>query len=57
VKVVSKKDKCKEIMSQLFGPASANMVDTMSEEDCVPKCKEKVRSFLGDEKAKLFDGI
>lgn len=44
-------------MSQLFGPASANMVETMSEDECVGKCKEKVKSFLGDEKAKLFDGI
>ena len=57
MKVVTKKDKCKEIMSQLFGPASANMVDTMGEDDCVQKCRDKVKNFLGDDKAKLFDGL
>ena len=54
---MSKKEQCKEIMTKLFGPATANLVDSMTEEDCVQKCKEKVTSFLGAEKAKVFDGI
>jgi len=44
-------------MSKFFGPASANMVDSMDEEDCVGKCRTKVKSFLGEEKAKEFDNI
>jgi hypothetical protein len=54
---MSKKDQCKEIMSRLFGPATANMIDKFSEEECVQKCREKVIGFLGPEKAKLFDNI
>ena len=54
---MSKKEKCKEIMGKLFGPASATLVDTMSEDDCVQKCREKVSALLGEEKANLFDGI
>jgi hypothetical protein len=54
---MSKKDKCKEIMTQLFGPASAQMVDSMSEDEVVGKCKEKVAGFLGPEKAKMFDNL
>ncbi len=54
---MTKKDKCKELMSKFFGPASAKMVDAMSEDDCVKKCKDKVSAFLGDEKAKEFDKI
>jgi hypothetical protein len=54
---LSKKDKCKELMSKFFGPATANAVDAMSEDDCVQKCREKVKAFLGEEKAKEFDNI
>lgn len=54
---MSKKDQCKEMMAKFFGPATANMVDQMTEDDCVEKCKEKVKSFLGEEKAKEFDSI
>lgn len=54
---MSKKEKCKELMTQLFGPASANIVDTMSEDNCVSQCREKVASFLGEDKAKVFDNI
>ena len=54
---MSKKDKCKELMAKFFGPASANMVDTMSEEECVAKCRAKVAGFVGEEKAKEFDSI
>jgi hypothetical protein len=54
---MSRKDKCKELMAKFFGPATASMVDSMSEEECVAKCREKVKGFLGEEKAKVFDTI
>ena len=54
---MSKKDQCKTIMGNLFGLASANLVDSMSEEECVEKCKAKVTAMLGPDKAKVFDSI
>lgn len=54
---ISKKDKCKQLMSKFFGPATAALVDSMSEEDCVQKCREKVKGLLGEDKAKEFDNI
>lgn len=54
---MSKKDKCKELMNKFFGPASAAMVDSMGEEECVEKCRTKVKGFLGEDKAKEFDEI
>ncbi|MCK4928232.1 MAG: hypothetical protein KAR76_00705 [Methanosarcinales archaeon] len=54
---MSKKDKCKELMSKFFGPASSKVVDNMSEDECVAICREKVKGFLGEEKAKEFDNI
>lgn len=54
---MGRKEKCKELMAKFFGPASAAIVDSMSEEECVQKCREKVASFLGEEKAKEFDNI
>ncbi len=54
---MSKKEKCKTLMGKFFGPASANIVDTMNEDECVSKCREKVKAFLGEEKAKEFDDI
>ncbi len=54
---MSKKDQCKELMAKFFGPSTAALVDTMSEEECVQKCRDKVRGFLGEEKAKVFDTI
>ena len=54
---MSKKEKCKELMIKFFGPATANLVDGMSEEEVVQKCREKVASFLGEDKAKEFDNI
>lgn len=54
---MSKKEKCKELMAKFFGPASANMVDMMSEDEVVQKCREKVKAFLGEEKAVEFDSI
>ena len=44
-------------MEKFFGPATAKMVDSMSEDECVEKCKTKVKAFLGEEKAKEFDNI
>ncbi len=55
--LLSKKEKCKELMAKFFGPASANMVDMMSEDEVVQKCREKVKAFLGEEKAVEFDSI
>lgn len=54
---MGKKEKCKELMSKFFGPASAAQVDAMSEDECVAKCRAKVKGFLGEEKAKEFDSI
>lgn len=54
---MSKKDKCKAIMLKLFGPASADLVDSMGEEDCVEKCRHKVLMLYGEDKAKEFDSI
>lgn len=54
---MSRKEKCKELMVKFFGPSGAKVVDSMSEEDCVAKCRARVRGFLGDEKASEFDSI
>jgi hypothetical protein len=54
---LTKKDQCKEIMTKFFGPSTGALVDGMSEEECVAKCREKVKGFLGEEKAKVFDSI
>ena len=54
---MSKKDQCKVLMAKFFGPATAAMVDKMTEEECVSQCKTKVKAFLGEEKAKEFDNI
>ena len=54
---MTKKEKCKELMLKLFGPATAKTVDNMTEADCVAKCKEKVIAFHGEEAAREFDTI
>jgi hypothetical protein len=54
---MTKKESCKELMLKFFGPASASQVDTMSEEECVQKCRKKVAGLLGEDKAKEFDKI
>ena len=54
---MGKKEKCKDLMLKFFGPATANLVDSMSEDDCVAKCKQKVLVMLGPDKAKEFDSI
>ncbi|MDD1729356.1 MAG: hypothetical protein LUQ50_09835 [Methanospirillum sp.] len=54
---MTKKEKCQELMGSIFGPASAKLVLTMSEDNCVERCREKVAAFFGEEKAKEFDSI
>jgi len=54
---MGKKEQCKELMKKFFGEATANTVDSMSEEECVAKCRTKVAGFLGEDKAKEFDSI
>jgi hypothetical protein len=53
---MTKKEVCKKIMMESFGPASARLVENMTEEECVGICRKKVATFLGEEKAvALFD--
>lgn len=54
---MTKKEKCKELMLKFFGPASAKLIDTMGEDECVAKCRTKVFGFFGEDKAKEFDLI
>ncbi|MCL7412295.1 MAG: hypothetical protein M8353_01580 [ANME-2 cluster archaeon] len=54
---MSKKDACKKIMQDLFGPASARVLDTVPEDKVVEVCKSKVAGLLGNEKAAIFDRI
>jgi monoamine oxidase len=53
----SKKEQCKAIMLQYFGPATASLVDQMNEDEVIQKCRQKVVAMLGEEKAKVFDTI
>ena len=52
---MSKKEESKKIMAKLFGPATANLVDTMTEDECVAKCRKKVAGFLGEDKARELE--
>ena len=54
---MTKKEKCKEIMLRLFGPATARKVDDMTEENCVEKCRKITKDFLGEKQAAQFDEI
>ena len=54
---MSKKEQCKVLMAKFFGPSTAALVDAMSEDECVEKCRTKVKGFLGEAKAKEFDSI
>lgn len=54
---MTKKEQCKALMAKFFGPATAAAVNDMNEDECVAKCKAKVRGFLGEDKAKEFDNI
>ena len=51
----SKKQQCKQLMLEIFGPRCAARVDDMTEEECIDKCKDKVRSLLGDHAARQFE--
>lgn len=42
-------------MTKFFGPATARLVEEMSEEECIPACRQKVRAFLGEDAAEQFD--
>ena len=50
-------EKCKELMTKFFGPATASLVDRMEEDECIGQCRAKVKAFLGEDKAKEFDSI
>ena len=54
---MTNKEECARIMKDLFGPISADMVNNMTEDNCVEQCKKKVMAFLGPKRGKLFDGI
>lgn len=54
---MTKKDQCKELMIKLFGPATARLVDSMKEEECVAICRQKAKGLLGEDRAKLFDAV
>ena len=57
VEEIPKKDQCKEIMVKLFGPATARLVESMKEEECVVICRQKAKGLLGEDSAKLFDAV
>lgn len=52
-----KREKCKQLMLQYFGPASAKMVDAMKDDEYLATCRKKVAALLGEEKAKAFDEL
>ena len=54
---MTKKDRCKIAMLKFFGPNTVKMVDLMTEEECISKCRAKITGFLGEDKAKIFDSI
>ena len=54
---MNKKERCKELMAQFFGPVTAASVDNMDEDECVAKCRQKVAAILGENEAKEFDKI
>ena len=51
----TRKQACKERMHELFGPSAANLVNYMTEEDCIRRCKRKVKAMLNDVESKKFD--
>lgn len=56
-KNISKKSQCKQLMNDIFGPASASRVDEIPDSECVQQCREKVRTILGDAQARQFDEL
>ncbi len=55
IETPSKKQQCKQLMLDIFGPKCAARIDEMTEAECVDKCKEKVRSLLGDHAVRRFE--
>ena len=55
--ILSKKEQCKALMAKFFGPATAELVSRMDEDECVQKCREKGAAFLGEDEAHEFDSI
>lgn len=54
---LSLKSECKQIMTRFFGEDVAAEVDTMSESDCVERCRAKVTGLIGAEAAAIFDTL
>lgn len=54
---MTKKDQVKEIMLKRFGPSSAKLVDSMTEEEAITKCRAKIAGFFGEEAAAEIDKI
>jgi len=54
---MTNKERCKELMENMFGPASVIIVDEMTEDDCIGRCRAKVKAFLGEDRAKEFDTL
>lgn len=56
---MNKKEKCSEIMGRIFGPATGELVLSMSEPDdeIISDCRRKTVALLGEAKAKEFDNI
>jgi len=60
--VLSRIDKCKELVQKFFGPSVVTLIDKMvsdgkSEDDIIADCRKKTAAFLGEEKAAEFDSI
>lgn len=53
---MDKKKLCADVFSGLFGPATGRLIEasTDSEDNIVEKCKAKITSFFGAERADLF---
>lgn len=52
---MSDKEKCKEGMKKLLGPASADLVDNMEGGQCHQRCRKMIVDFMGEAKAEEFD--
>jgi len=44
-------------MLKYFGLASAQLIDTMSEDECVPNCRAKITGFIREDAAKELDNL
>jgi hypothetical protein len=56
--VMEKRELCADVCSSLFGPATGRLVETSTDSDdvIVEKCKAKIATFFGTERAELFVG-